>query len=70
MSPLDCIENTSWEDYSRKTCADYAKNKMCENGRIGSSVPQDFYWPSGSNLLDARSACCVCGGNRISGNVR
>ena len=70
---LDCIENTKWMDELLSTCADYEKWKYCENGGIGSSVPQGFYWPSGVNdigwTLDARSACCVCGGNRISGKA-
>ena len=44
------------------TCADYAANKWCENGGIGSGWGHNWSWMIGSNGLDARSVCCVCGG--------
>ena len=73
---LDCIENTKWMDELLTTCADYEKWKYCENGGIGSSVPENYLktnWPVGpvdsGDLVDARRACCVCGGNRISGKA-
>ena len=49
------------------TCADYAKNKWCENGGKGSAWQENWLWITGSNGLDARSACCICGGNEKSG---
>ena len=74
---LDCIENTKWMDELLSTCADYEKGTYCENEGIGSSVPENYNWPVGpvngpvvgGALVDARRACCACGGNRISGNT-
>ena len=47
---------------------DYAVNKWCENGGIGSKWDSSWDWKVGTNGLDARSACCVCGGHGVKGN--
>ena len=64
---LVCVENTSWQTTTGYRCADYAKNKWCENGGKGSAWKTHWNWKTDSFGLDARSVCCICGGNGKSG---
>ena len=60
---VGCSENTEWETVTGNfKCSDYAANRWCENGGIGSAWNPSWNWLTGSNGLDARSACCICGG--------
>ena len=62
------MENTSWKTPKYGlTCADYAKNKWCENGGKGSAWNENWPWDTDSFGLDARSVCCICGRNTKSG---
>ena len=64
---LDCVENTSWKTTTGFGCADYAKNKWCENGGLGSAWQRSWNWDTDSDGLDARSVCCICGRNKTPG---
>ena len=64
---LVCVENTSWKTTTGYRCADYAKNKWCENGGKGSAWNENWPWDTDSFGLDARSVCCICGRNTKSG---
>ena len=71
---LGCVENTEWHvpiySYPYKiTCTDYAEQKWCENGGIGSGWGHSWTWMIGNNGHDARSVCCVCGGVGDTGNL-
>ena len=61
---LGCIENTNWQTTTGYKCADYAINKWCENGEIGSAWDPNWGWSTDANGLDAQSACCICGRNK------
>ena len=62
--PVECYENSDWATVvGNYKCSDYASNRWCENGGIGSAWNPDWNWLTGPNDLDARSVCCVCGGS-------
>ena len=61
---VECSENTEWETVTGGyKCSDYAANRWCENGGIGTEWTPTWNWLTGPNGLDARSVCCVCGGS-------
>ena len=67
----ECVENTNWETTDGSfRCSDYAANKWCENGEVGSGWDHSWSWITGINGQDARSVCCVCGGDGTQGNYR
>ena len=58
-----CGEDTHWKTKSGYKCADYAKNRWCENGTKGSAWQDSWKWAQDSSGLDARSVCCNCENN-------
>ena len=61
------MENTNWKTTNGYSCADYVTNKWCENGGIGSAWRENWNWATDSNGFDARTVCCICGGNEKLG---
>ena len=54
-------ENTHWQADSGLTCFEFAENKWCKNGGVGSAWNDSWTWDKDSEGLDARDACLVCG---------
>ena len=69
LAQTNCEENTSWKTTNGYGCIDYAINKWCENGGVGSAWQESWKWATDSNGLDARSVCCTCGGSEKSGKA-
>ena len=55
------LENTHWQADNELTCYEFAKNKWCENGGVGSAWNHSWTWDKNSEGLDARDACLICG---------
>ena len=69
----ECIENASWRTLWNNagwSCADYAANKWCENGGVGSAWDSSWEMSEGPDARTAKQVCCVCGGDGLPGNTR
>ena len=55
------LENIHWQADSGLTCFEFAENKWCENGGVGSAWNDSWTWEKDSEGLDARKACLTCG---------
>ena len=61
----ECENDTNWvasDGYAEVFCKDYETNNWCSNGTIGDAWDPSWTWMIGNNGLDARQACCICGG--------
>lgn len=63
-----CNDQSNWKATSRRgnvyECIDYKRKWWCKNGGVGSHWNDDWNWIRGNNGMDARQACCVCGGGK------